>query len=88
MEKYIVIKEIYYDANYIYIKSNTEVYKGEIINGAVSFNIYDVNNKQLYLTNLNIDDKIKIYYKNNIIKKIIMETKYELNSDSELSDDI
>jgi hypothetical protein len=88
MEKYIVIKEINYDANYIYIKSNTEVYRGEIIDGAVNFNIYDGNNNQLYLTNLNIDDKIKIYYKNNIIKKIIMETKYELNSDSELSDDI
>jgi hypothetical protein len=88
MEKYIVIKKINYDAKHIYIETTTEVYKAEIIDGVVGFNIYDVNNKQLYLTNLNIDDKIKIYYKNNIIKKIIMETKYELNSDSELSDDI
>lgn len=87
-KKYIVIQNMHTDDTYFYLSSTEDVYKSEIINGSTTFNIYNTNNHQLYLTDLNINDRIKIYYKNNIIKKIIINTKYIIDSDSEISDDL
>jgi hypothetical protein len=85
--KYITIQDIKNDTNYIYIKGDY-IYKAPIINGSVDFTITDTNNNQLYLSNININDIVRIYYKNNIIKKIIINTKYIIDSDSEISDDL
>ena len=89
MKNIIIIDNIYCDDKYIYIQAN-DIYKSPIINGSVSFKIYDNNKNEMYLNNLNINDKIKIYYTNNfIIQKIILFCKYEIISDSsDISDTI
>ena len=83
--KYITIQDIKNDTNYIYIKGDI-IYKAPIINGSVDFTITDTNNNQLYLSNININDIVRIYYKNNIIKKIIIDTKYEILTESSDTD--
>ena len=84
--KYIEIKEIECNDDYLYIIGDKK-YISPIINGSVSFKIYDINMNEKYLSNINIKDRIKIYYKNNIIKKIIIQNKYEIISeDSDTSD--
>lgn len=83
--KYITIQDIKNDTNYIYIKGDI-IYKAPIINGSVDFTIIDTNNNQLYLSNININDIVRIYYKNNIIKKIIIDTKYEIFTESSDTD--
>ena len=82
---YITIQDIKNDTNYIYIKGDI-IYKAPIINGSVDFTIIDTNNNQLYLSNININDIVRIYYKNNIIKKIIIDTKYEIFTESSDTD--
>jgi len=77
--KYIEIKEIECNDDYLYIIGDKK-YISPIINGSVSFKIYDINMNEKYLSNINIKDRIKIYYKNNIIKKIIIQNKYEIIS--------
>jgi hypothetical protein len=64
------------------------LYRAPIINGSVDFIITDTNNNQLYLSNININDIVRIYYKNNIIKKIIIDTKYEILTESSDTENI
>jgi hypothetical protein len=85
--KYITIQDIKNDTNYIYIEGDI-LYRAPIINGSVDFTITDTNNNQLYLSNININDIVRIYYKNNIIKKIIIDTKYEILTDTSDTSDI
>ena len=80
------IRDIIIQDNMFYIVCD-EKYMAPIVNGSVSFKIYDTNRQQLYLDNININDNIKLYYKNNIIKKIIINLKYDIISDSSDMDD-
>ena len=90
--KTIIITNIYTHDGYFYIISNKNIFKSPILNGSVTFKIFSIINskknnkkikKELYLYDLNISDKINIYYDeyNNIIK-IIIFNDYELNKDS------
>jgi hypothetical protein len=85
--KYITIQDIRNDNDYIYIEGDI-LYRAPIINGSVDFIITDTNNNQLYLSNININDIVRIYYKNNIIKKIIIDTKYEILTDTSDTENI
>ena len=70
---------------------------GNILKGSVDFRIYNEDNEEVNLSNIEEGDVIKIQtisikssdlkeQKNNIIKKIIIKNKYVFNSES--SDDI
>lgn len=76
--------------------TNGKTFTGKILKGSVDFHIYNENNQEVSLSNIEEGDIIKIQtinikssdlkeQKNNIIKKIIIKNKYVFNSES--SDD-
>jgi hypothetical protein len=88
IKKYIMIKNIIIENNKLIIESNNnDIYYSDIIDGSINFNIYNINNKIKNLNNIQIKDRIKIYYnEKNIIKKIKIQNKYMFNSSSDISD--
>jgi hypothetical protein len=78
----VFINNIYIKDNIFYIDTNKGIYNSDIINGSINFKLFDKNNNELYLSTLNIGEKVKLICKNNIIKKIIIDTKYDINTDS------
>jgi hypothetical protein len=83
MKKTIIITRIYNNDEYLYIESYNNIYSIHIINGSITCKIYNIYNKELFLCDLNVDDRISIYYnKNNNISKILVHTQYILLSDS------
>ena len=84
----IFIKDIFIKENKFYIESDIGMFYSTINNGSVNFKIFDNNNNELYLCSINIGEKVRLYYKNNIIKKIIIDTKYSIDLDSSDSLDI
>jgi hypothetical protein len=81
---------------FIITDTNGKTFTGKILKGSVDFRIYNENNQEVNLSNIEEGDVIKIQtnniksfdikeQKNNIIKKIIIKNKYVFNSES--SDD-
>jgi hypothetical protein len=68
--------------NNFYIICKENKLKFNIIDGTIDINIYNCNEKKISISSLNKNDNILIYYKNNIFKKIVVNTIYEFNSDS------
>jgi hypothetical protein len=75
---------------------NGKTFSGKIFKGSVNFRIYNEDDQEVNLSNIEEGDVIKVYtiskknsdlkeQKNNIIKKIIIKNKYVFNSES--SDD-
>jgi hypothetical protein len=85
---HVIINNIYIKDNIFYINTNRGTYQSDIINGSINFKLFDNNDNELYLSTLNIGEKVKLFYKNNIIKKIIIDTKYYINTDSSDTEDI
>ena len=81
------IKNINYNKDFIIIDCNKKQIKIYIIDGTVNINIFTNENKKVSYTYLDENDIINIYYKKKeqdyiIPHKIIINTKYSLNSDS------
>jgi hypothetical protein len=81
---------------FIITDTNGKTFTGKILKGSVDFRIYNEDNQEVNLSNIEEGDVIKIQTydikssdlkeeKNNIIKKIIIKNKYVFNSES--SDD-
>ena len=81
---------------FIITDTNGKIFTGKILKGSVDFRIYNEDNQEVNLSNIEEGDVIKIQtnniksfdlkeQKNNIIKKIIIKNKYVFNSES--SDD-
>jgi hypothetical protein len=81
---------------FIITDTNGKTFTGNILKGSVDFRIYNEDNQEVNLSNIEEGDVIKIQttnikssdlkeQKNNIIKKIIIKNKYVFNSES--SDD-
>lgn len=84
----VFIKDIYIKEDIFYITTDKGTYQANIINGSINFKLFDENNNELYLSTLNIGEKVRLFCKNNIIKKIIIDTKYCINTDSSDLEDI
>jgi hypothetical protein len=96
MEK-IKINSINYTNNLFIIKDITNnLFTGKIIKGSVNFKVFNEDNQEVNIGNIEEGDVVKIYtvknktfdlkeQKNSIIKKIIIKNKYVFNSDT--SDD-
>jgi hypothetical protein len=91
----IRIKKINIENNIFSIESSdNKLYISDIIKGSVNFKIYNEDQSEVNLSNLEEDAIIKVYGKNHIIneknniiiKKIIVQNKYIFDSDS--SEDI
>ena len=72
--------------------TNGNSYTGEIIKGSVNFKVFNEDNHEVSINNIEEGDVIKIQVlntqlkdlhkqKNSIIKKIIIKNKYVFNSD-------
>ena len=92
LKKYkIKINNILLTSNSFTIKSTDNIiFKSPIIKGSIGFKIYNENNNEVNLSNINNNDSIIIYGNDNIdssvdIHKIVIKNNYVLNSDS--SDD-
>lgn len=79
------IDEIKWDKSYFYLISNKRDYKFKIIDGTVDIKIYTNENDKVGIDYLEKGDLIKLYYdkKAQLGKKIYINTKFILNSDSE-----
>lgn len=82
----VKILDIIIDNNFK-ILSKDYIFISKIKKGSVDFKIFNENNEEVNLSNLNTGDIIKVYGinidKNNIvIKKIIIQNNYILLSDS------
>ena len=93
LKKYkIKINNILLTSNSFTIKSTDNIiFKSPIIKGSIGFKIYNENNNEVNLSNINNNDLIIIYGNDNEedvinIHKIVIKNNYVLNSDS--SDDI
>jgi hypothetical protein len=80
-------------SEYIYIKCINNNIIAPIVIGSVEINIIDTDNNIIGINNININDIIKIYYRekiNDYIKpiKIIKMNNYIFNDDSNSSEDI
>jgi hypothetical protein len=85
------IYKISNDANLFYIECNNITIQSPIIDGTVKIQIVDDENYDIGINGLEINDSIKIYYKekkNNMIIpiKIIKLNNYSFNSMSSSSD--
>ena len=94
MDKHkITISEIKLENNFFIIRDNLgKTFTGKIIKGSVDFKVFNENNEEVNISNIEEGDIIKIYtsgikqsdlkeQKNSIIKKIIIKNKYVFNSD-------
>ena len=87
------IYNISYNSTTIHILcSNNIIICAPIINGTIKINIFDIDNNNIGINGLDINDNIKIYYKeniNNMIKpiKIIKLNNYKFNDESSASDE-
>jgi len=79
------IDEIKWDKNYYYLISDKKDYKFKIIDGTVDIKIYTNENDKVGIEYLEKGDLIKLHFdkKANLGKKIYINTKFILNSDSE-----
>lgn len=84
----VFINDIYIKESKFYIDTDKGIYESKIINGSINFKLYDDNDNELYLSTLQIGEKVRLICKNNIIKKIIIDTKYCINTDSSDIEDI
>ena len=85
------IYKIWNDINLFYIECNNIITQSPIINGTVEIQVYDDENYNIGINGLDINDSIKIYYKekkNNMIIpiKIIKLNNYTFNNMSSSSD--
>jgi len=85
---HVIINNIYIKEDIFYIDTDKGIYNSNIIDGCINFKLFDENNNELYLSTLNIGEKVRLFCKNNIIKKIIIDTKYNINTDSSDIEDI
>jgi hypothetical protein len=83
-----IINNIYIKEDIFYLITCKGTYHSNIINGMINFKLFDENNNELYLSTLQIGEKVRLFCKNNIIKKIIIDTKYNMNTDSSDTEDI
>ena len=85
------------DNLFIITDTNGKIFTSKILKGSVNFRVYNEDNQEVDLSNIEegsivkiqiIDEKISDFkeQKNNIIKKIIIKNKYVFNSES--SDDL
>ena len=90
----IILDNIYkisYENDLFYIECNDISIRSYIIDGTVKLNVYDSDNNKIGINGLQINDSIKIYYKekkHNIIFpiKIIKLNNYTFNDMSSSSD--
>ncbi len=90
----IKIKQIKIENNLFIINdADGNSYTGEIIKGSVNFKVFNEDNHEVSINNIEEGDVIKIQVlntqlkdlhkqKNSIIKKIIIKNKYVFNSES------
>jgi hypothetical protein len=83
-----IVNNIYIKENVFYLITDKGSYQSNIIDGMVSFKLFDENNNELYLSTLQTGEKVRLFYKNNIIKKIIIDAKYSINTDTSDTEDI
>jgi len=83
-----IVNNIYIKENVFYLITDNGSYQSNIIDGMVSFKLFDENNNELYLSTLQTGEKVRLFYKNNIIKKIIIDAKYSINTDTSDTEDI